>query len=105
MLPVGFALILMSSGPTAPPPLAVAAPCLQRGDELAYAGEIVETSERPGNRFKKKYLLEVRVFVLALGAESADCAVMTSVTPQDDAKIADKLTAFEAQLTRGGPAR
>ncbi len=89
MLPVGFALILMSSGPTAPPPLAVAAPRLQRGDELVYAGEIVETSERPDNRFKKKYLLEVRVFVLALGAESADCAVMTSVAPQDDAKIAD----------------
>jgi len=89
MLPVGFALLLLGSGSSAPPPLAVAAPRLQRGDELVYTGDIVEISERIENRFKKKHLLEVRVFVLEVGADSADCAVMTSVAPQDDAKIAE----------------
>ena len=89
MLPVAFALLLAGSGPSAPPPLAVAAPKLRRGDELVYRGTIAETSERPDNRFRKRHALEVRVFVLEVRAESADCAVMTAVTPQPDAKIAD----------------
>ena len=89
MLPVGFALLLLSSSPSAPPALAVAAPRLQRGDELVYTGEIHESGERADDRFKKKHLLEVRVFVLEVAENSADCAVMTAISPQDDAKIAD----------------
>ena len=88
MFPVGFALLLLSSSPTAPPALAVAAPKLQRGDELVYAGEITESSDRPDNRFKKKHLLEVRLFVLETGAQSADCAVMTSLTTLPDEAVA-----------------
>ena len=64
MVPVGFALVLLTCTPSAPPGLAVAAPRLQRGDELVYTGEIRESSDRPDNRFKKKHLLEIRVFVL-----------------------------------------
>jgi len=88
MVSVGFALLCLSCCPSAPPGLAVAAPKLQRGDELVYSGEIHETSDRPDNRFKKKHLLEVRVFVLEADADSADCAVMTALTIQNDDKVA-----------------
>ncbi len=88
MVPVGFALVLLTCTPSAPPGLAVAAPRLQRGDELVYTGEIRESSDRPDNRFKKKHLLEIRVFVLESTADFADCAVMTSLTPQNDEKVA-----------------
>ncbi len=89
MLPVGFALLLLSSTPAAlPPALTVAAPRLKRGDELVYAGEIVETCDRPDNRFKKKHQIEVRVFVLEATPDAADCAVMTTLTTLDDDKVA-----------------
>lgn len=88
MFPVGFALALLGCSPSVPPGLAVSAPRLQRGDELVYTGEIRESSERPDNRFKKKHLLEVRVFVLESSADYADCAVMTSLAVQHDDKVA-----------------
>ena len=88
MFPVGFALLMLSSTPTAPPGLAVAAPKLQRGDELVYVGEIAESSDRPDNRYKKKHLLEVRLFVLDTAAESSDCAIMTSLTTLPDDAVA-----------------
>ena len=88
MFPVGFALLCLSCNPSAPPGLAVAAPRLQRGDELVYAGEILESSERPDNLFKKKNSVEVRVFVFDATADSADCAVMTALTTLNDDKVA-----------------
>lgn len=88
MLPVGFAILFLSSGPSSPPNLTVAAPRLQRGDELVYTGEIVESVDRPELRFQKKQLLEVRVFVIEANGESADCAVMTALTTLNDDKVA-----------------
>ncbi len=92
MLPVGFAILLLSSCPTAPPNLAVAAPRLQRGDELVYTGEILESVDRPELRFQKKQRLEVRLFVIEANEDVADCAVMTSLTTLNDDKVAQAVS-------------
>lgn len=82
-MPVGVALMLVAFGPTAEP-LTLSGPRLARGDELVYTGEMTETGTRIDNRYKKRYEVEVRVFVLEATAAYSDCGVMTTVQPLDD---------------------
>lgn len=86
MTAVGVALLAigMSAGPDA---VAFGGPRLARGDELHYVGEVLEASDRLGNRFRKRHALEIRVFVLEATRESADCAVMTLVRPLPDPAV------------------
>jgi hypothetical protein len=80
---------------------AVGSPRLARGDELVYLGEVVEEGRRVDNPFRKRYALEVRVFVLDTRTGSADCAVLTSVRPLADPAVAPAATA----VTGADPAR
>lgn len=104
MTAVGVALLLVgvSAGPDpAPQPgpgpgLSVGGPRLARGDLLHYTGEVLESSDRLGNRFRKRHALEVRVFVLEATRESADCAVLTVVRPLVDSAIAPAVVAIGA---------
>jgi peroxiredoxin len=102
---VPFSGLLLLAGllvPAAPPAAPAVGPArLLRGLELVYRGEVVEGSDRYDNRFRKTSELEVRVFVLDAGPDSADCAVMTSVRPKRDTMI----TAAAAAVTGADPAR
>lgn len=97
-MPFGVTLLLAALGPSADP-LTLTGPRLEQGDELVYAGEVVETGDRVGNRFKKWYDLEVRVFVIQATAGYTDCGVLTTVQPQDDPLVR------EAGLAAGGLGR
>jgi hypothetical protein len=59
-----------------------------RGEEIVYTGGVLEASDRIENRYRKQYSLEVRLFVLEVNREGADCALMTSISPQEDPLIA-----------------
>ena len=85
---IAAGLLLTGLAPAADP-LALTGPQLARGDELVYTGEIVETGDRIDNRFRKKYEIAVRVFVLDVRRGHADCGVLTSVRPLDDALVVD----------------
>ncbi|OWK43248.1 hypothetical protein FRUB_02847 [Fimbriiglobus ruber] len=63
-----------------------------RGDELVYTGEATEAGETFDNRFRKRYELEVRVFVLEVQAGTADCALFTRVRPLADPVVAGAAT-------------
>src|SRR5262245_54654911 len=59
-------------------------PKLQKGDELTYAGSVAEVVDRPGNRFRRRHDLEVRVFVLDRRETWADAAVLTLLRRAED---------------------
>jgi hypothetical protein len=80
---LSVALMVIVLGPAAEP-LTLSGPLLTRGDELVYTGEVTETGDRIDNRYKKRYDMEVRLFVLESSANYADCAVQTTVQPLDD---------------------
>lgn len=86
---VGLTLLALAAAPAAPPveKVTLSGIRLARGEELVYRGEVVETSERVEARFTKKWMLDVRVFVLEAGEVGTDCAVMTVLTPQVDSQI------------------
>jgi hypothetical protein len=89
---VGLAILALAATPAADG-VTLSGPRLVRGDELVYRGEVVESSDRVDARFKKKYGLEVRVFVLEAGKQGCDCAVMTSLTPLADAAVQEAVKA------------
>lgn len=60
-------------------------PAPQKGDELVFAGTVVEGVDRPGRRFHRKHDLEVRVLVLGVAAGVTDAAVLTQLRRGDDA--------------------
>jgi len=92
MLAAGFLLATLAlagpADPAADDARAVPPPHLRAGDELAYAGEVVEASERFDNRFRKRYDLEVRLLVLEVGPAHADGALLTRLRPRLDPAIA-----------------
>lgn len=69
-------------GPTLPPPQYTA------GDRVAYAGEVVETSNRFDLPYRRQTRLDVTLFVLTASPSFADVAVLTRLTPLDDPTIA-----------------
>lgn len=78
-------LLLLSPAraePTAHPPRFTV------GDEMVYAGEVAEESSRPDLVNRRKFGLEVRVFVLAASEKFTDLAVMTLLQPKEDPNIA-----------------
>ena len=79
--------------PAAEDARAVPPPRLRAGDELHYAGEVLEASERFDNRFRKKFDLEVRLLVLEVGPHHADGALLTRLKPRLDPLIAGPATA------------
>jgi peroxiredoxin len=92
-----MALMLMAFGPAADP-LTLSGPQLARGDELVYTGEVQETGDRFDNRYKKRYEVEVRVFVLDATAGYSDCGVMTTVQPLDDTLIPEVTLPGQARV-------
>lgn len=99
MTAVGVVLLAvgLSAGPDE---LTVSGPRLARGDELHYTGDAELTGDRLGNRFRKRYALEIRVFVLDATRESADCAVMTVVRPLADPAVVEAVIAIGAAKVR-----
>lgn len=89
---VGF-VVLSAALLAGAEPVTLSGPRLARGDELVYAGTVEETGERFDNRFKKKYQLDVRVFVLDVHAGGTDCGVMTTVQPLDDPLVQTAMVA------------
>jgi hypothetical protein len=92
-----LALALATAGPKLPPPAFVA------GDEIVYAGVIHEASERSDLTYRRRTAVEVRLFVLSSAAGSADVAVMTSLTPQDDPAIASAVKSVAGRRRRRRP--
>jgi hypothetical protein len=63
------------------------APCFVRGQEIPFAGEIINVSNRPRLSFRNTYELNVRVFVLDTTGGVTDLAVLTAVAPKADQSI------------------
>lgn len=77
-----LALALLAPGtPPAAPPLP------GRGEELHYVGTVEEAIDRPGNRFRRKHDLEVRVLALDRRDGAADLAVITLLRRSDDGAV------------------
>lgn len=93
MSPAGLlSLVLLAPGDVGPK--------LQAGDELAYAGTVAEAVDRPGNRFRRRHDLEVRVFVLERRESWADAAILTLLRRAEDV-----VTGAVAPVTGGTPDR
>lgn len=58
---------------------------LQKGDELTFAGTVVENSERPSKRLHREYELSLRLFVLEKNELWADAALLTQYKRIEDA--------------------
>jgi hypothetical protein len=71
---------------SAPP--VVKAPALRPGDEHVYTGDAVEESLRQDQPYTRRFKLLVRAYVLRTDDHGGDVAVMTSITPVEDAVIA-----------------
>ena len=89
MLALGITFWMVAYAPSAAPEGVLSGPRLKPGDELHYVGQIQQNGERVENRFRKKFKLEVRVFVLEVSEEATDCAVLTSIAPLGDESIQD----------------
>lgn len=81
-----FAILLLTAAAAGP---AVPGPTFAAGDEIVYAGEITEESDRVGGRFRRKHAVEVRLFVLESRPGGADVAVMTLLRPLEDPHVRD----------------
>ncbi len=92
MLPVGLLLTTLLLGSPGDDARTVPPPRLLAGDELHYAGEVVEVSERFDNRFRKTYDLDVRLLVLEVGPNHADGALLTRLRPRLDPVVAGAAT-------------
>jgi len=93
MFPVGLLLTTLALTAPADDARTVPSPRLLVGDELHYAGEVVEVSERFDNRFRKVSDLEVRLLVLGVGPNHADAALLTRLQPRLDPVVAGPATA------------
>lgn len=58
-----------------------------RGMEAVYQGEVVEEVRRPGQQFRRRHHLEVRVVAVDGTARWADLAVMTRLLRQEDGAL------------------
>lgn len=63
------------------------APRFVRGQEIPFAGEIVNVSDRPRLAFRNTYELSIRVFVLDTSNDVTDLAILTAVAPQANQAI------------------
>jgi len=95
MLALGVSLLLFGSGAAE----VVPGPRLVKGDELHYVGEVVETSNRVENPYRKAHSLEVRLFVLESDDTAAICALLTVITRDADPALAPGM----ANIARRGP--
>ncbi len=84
MLATATLLLLLT--PTADP--SAGPPQFSRGDEMVYAGEVSEASTRVDLTNRRRYGLEVRVFVLETSDAFTDLAVMTLLQAKEDPNIA-----------------
>ncbi len=87
MMALGLTFWMATFAPSAAPEGVLSGPRLKPGDELHYVGQIQQNGERIENRFRKKFKLEVRVFVLEASEAATDCAVLTTITPLGDESI------------------
>jgi hypothetical protein len=60
---------------------------LDVGQQLMYSGQIKHCSERPGNKYRHTYTLDVLIVVLAIRDAKAECAIMTTVTANPEQSI------------------
>ena len=97
MLSAGLLLTTLLLAAPADDARTVPPPRLLVGDELCYAGEVVEVSERFDNRFRKKSELDVRLLVLEVGPDHADGALLTRLRPRLDPVIAGPASAVLGQ--------
>lgn len=63
------------------------APRFVRGQEIPFAGEVVNVSDRPRLAFRNTYELNVRVFVLDTSNDVTDLAILTAVAPKANKAI------------------
>lgn len=61
---------------------------LDAGQTVHYTGELTETSERAGQRFRHLHTVETSLTVFSVSRGVAEGAVMTAVTPNRDRSIA-----------------
>lgn len=61
---------------------------LMRGDALVFHGQVLEGSDRIGNRFRKTSDLTIQIFVLEATENYTDCVLTTSTRRRADAHIA-----------------
>ncbi len=70
-----LALVISAPGPTG----------LQKGDQFTFAGLVVESVDRPGDRSRREHEITLRVFVLERHENWADAAVLTKLRRCEDA--------------------
>ncbi len=99
-MPMTTTLLLLAAFVPNADPVPVS-PQWNRGDEIVYAGEITEESTRIDIPYKRKYGIEVRVFVCEVHSESVDLAVMTLLQQRED----DHITAAATIVTGVDPSR
>ena len=92
-------LLALALAPAAPPDRSAAllGPQLARGEEYHYRGTIREVAERPEGRWIKSSRIEVRLYVLEASAEFTDVAVLTSILPLDDERVASAIKTVSGQ--------
>lgn len=90
-----FVLIASLASARAEP--VVPRPQYTTGDVMVYSGEVIEESTRIDIPYKRKFDLEVHVFVMGTRSQSADLAVMTLLRPQDDAAVIEAVATVTGQ--------
>ena len=80
------------------------APRFERGHEIPFVGEIVDTSDRPGQKYRNVYELTVSLLVLETNSERSVLAVLTAVTPTADRGIVDAARTVSGEVVVGAKA-
>jgi hypothetical protein len=96
-----FTLGLLALTAAAPEGPTLPGPAFAAGDEIVYAGEVLEVSERFDLPYRRKSALEVRLFVLSVGRDWSDIAVMTKLRPLEDPEIAAAVKAVTGNASKG----
>jgi hypothetical protein len=76
---------------------------LEPGQVVAYAGDLADTSERPGKKYRHAFAVEVTWVVLAVKNGAAECVTMTTVTPRPEQSIANATIQITGQVDRTPP--
>lgn len=75
------------------------APRFVRGQEIPFAGEIVNVSDRPRLTFRNTYELNLHVFVLEAVADRTDLAILTAVAPRANQAIVTAAKVVSGEVT------
>ena len=100
---LGCAMAVSAPPAPAPESIVLNAPRFLRGEEILFTGEVLETSDGIGNRFRKKHALEIRLFVIEVEREYSDCAIIYSTKALEDPIVAQAIASVSGTNTPRDP--